>query len=245
MVIYRRRSGRRARGYSAPRRYKGHARNRRKLQRFIKGRSRTGGYYGRYRTSPHTGEKKFHDLLVDDNDIAVNGTIIDASVLTIAQDTTESTRIGRKILITNIGWKWTIFLNGAVTAAAASETVRIVLYLDKQCNGAAATIADIFEIDDLQTFRNIANSKRFVILMDRTYVISAPGGSGRGTTDSLAWGGQRLTDSFFKKCSIPIEYDSTVGAITEMRSNNIGVAIFGENGSRCILTSHMRIRFTG
>ncbi len=190
-------------------------------------------------------ELKLHDLDVDDAGIAANGTIVEDSVLTIAQGTTESQRVGRKVVVKAIGWRFAIIINEKTSGAATSDIVRVILYLDKQTNGAAATVTAILESDDYQSFNQLANKSRFRTLMDRTYEIHSLAGSGRGSTDTLNYGENMLQDTFFKNVNIPIEYDNSVttGAITSMRSNNIGVLLLSREGS-ALFDSKMRIRFS-
>ncbi len=189
-------------------------------------------------------ELKFHDLDVDDVLIAANGNIAEDSVLTIAQGTTESTRLGRKITIKNVFWRFKMTLQ-AIDAGTPqfAETVRVILYLDKQCNGATAVVATdagILASDNFQSFNNLSNKSRFKILMDREYNLNPQAGGG---TDTGQFG---LADTLFHKCSIPVEYDSSVttGAITSMRSNNIGVLLLSDQGNVVAFESKMRVRFT-
>ena len=50
--------------------------------------------------------------------------------------------------------------------------MRVMLYHDKQANGATAAVLDILESADYQSFNNLVNSGRFRILMDRTYAMN-------------------------------------------------------------------------
>ncbi len=205
--------------------------------------ARISGYVARPRAMATVGELKFHDLDIDDVAIAINGTIAEDSVLTIAQGTTESERIGRKLTVKKIGWHFEIKFLGATAIAASSDVVRVMLYLDKQTNGVAATAVGILESDNYQSFNNLSNKSRFLILMDRFYSLKSHSGSGNGTTDKF--GEDVITDSFYKECNIPIEYDNsaTTGAITTMRSNNIGVLLLSRDGGS-LFASKMRIRYS-
>ncbi len=211
--------------------------------RVARGYTRRAGFYGRYRAGGGVGELKFHDLDIDDAVIATGGTIAQASCNIIIQGVTEAQRVGRKCTVHKIDWRMHMTLSQTATSTETSDTVRVILYLDKQTNGAAATVTGILESDDYQSFNNLANSSRFSILMDRRYDFSAPAGSGRGSTDTLSYGENTITDTFHKDCNIPIEYDSTTGAITEQRTNNIGVLLLSHGGFVQFL-SKMRLRFS-
>ncbi len=206
----------------------------------FRGRLRTGGYYGRM--SCNGPELKFHDLDIDDALIAAAGTIAEDSVLTIAQGDGENERDGRKMCVKKLGWRFKMTLQ-AIDAGTPqfAETVRIILYLDTQCNGAAATAALILQTDDFQSFNNLEQGKRFRIWMDRTYDLNPHAGGG---TDTGQYGVQ---DTFYKTCNLPVTYDSTAttGAIATMRDNNIGVLLLGDQGNVVAFESKMRIRFEG
>ncbi len=205
--------------------------------RWVGGRDRTGGFYGRYGGG---GELKFHDLDIDDATIAGGALIAQASCNLIAQGVTESQRVGRKCVIRSINYRFRFSLPATSTPGDTSDSVRIVIYLDKQANGATAATTQLFENDDYQTFNNLANSSRFVTLMDRSYSLVATAGAYDGTNDQF--GEVNINDTFFKRCSIPIEFDATTGAITEIRSNNIGIALFSRAGVAGF-SSSMRLRF--
>lgn len=207
---------------------------------------RTGGNYGRYNPGGGTGarfqELKFLDLTVDDAVIATGGTIASNTVNIIAQGTTQSERIGRKVIIKKILWKLSLELPNSGSISAGTDTVRIILYQDLQCNGAAAVVTDILQSADVHSFRALDNSHRFRILMDKTQAINASYGAGNGTANDT--GNVIRFWKFYKACAIPIEYSSTTGALTEIRSNNIGVLTISEKGL-VGLSSFMRLRFEG
>ena len=188
-------------------------------------------------------ELKFHDLDIDDAVVAANGTIAEDSVVAIAQGVTETDRLGRKCVVKNINWRFDLRLPVRATATGGlSDVVRVILYHDKQANGATAAITDILESDDYQSFNNLANKARFRTLMDRTYNLDAPGGQGDGAVNDS--NEMILSDSFYKRVNIPLEFSAGTGAITELRSSNIGVLLLSKAGL-CDFESKMRIRFVG
>ncbi len=186
-----------------------------------------------------TLELKFHDLDIDDAVVAAGGTIAEDSCVTIGQGTTESERIGRKLTVQNINWRFKIAIPATATGGDSADQIRVILYLDRQANGAAAAVLDIVETADFQSFNNLSNKSRFRTLMDRTYAINAM--AGRDTT----FGESIIEDTLFKKVDIGIEYDNsaTNGVITSIRSNNIGVLLLGFSGLAGF-SSKMRIRFS-
>ena len=206
-------------------------------------------------------EKKFLDMnigtiaapiSIDATYTVLSGTISAGSFLGIVQGTTESQRIGRKVVITDLHWYIRLQRpNAAPTTTNRSDetasTCRIVLYIDKQCNGAAATGSQLFQIDDFLSFRNIENTGRFVILHDRKY--SVPQQlymTHDGTNDIQALGDTFQWREIHWKGFLPIEFNSTTGAISEIRSNNICAMVVAEdNGGSTQMVSRLRIRYYG
>jgi len=211
-------------------------------RRYVRGRDRVGGYYGRF--TPGAGELKFHDVDLDDATIAAGGTIT-PTICAIPQGVTESERIGRKCTITQIMWKWRVTLPNLaeVTNPNDGNTFRLILYQDKQCNGATALALDILETAEVHGFRNLANTGRFNILYDKLWAQNYIGVASEmsGNLSQLA---VIKEGTFYKKgCSIPLEFNASTGAITEIRSNNIGVLVMGLF-NKGVLTSNVRLRFS-
>ncbi len=219
-----------------------HARIATKRRRlFLPGKDRVGGYYGRYAGS--AGELKFHDVDLNDAVIAAGAQITD-SINKIAQGVTESTRVGRKCTIKRISWRYRMFLpeQDAVPTPFAGDNVRVIMYQDKQCNGATIVALDLLETDDEHSFYNLANSGRFRILMDKTITLNYTGlaSDNAGVVSQTRYS---MEGTFNKACNIPIEFNNTTGAITEIRSNNIGVMLIGVTAV-AVFDSKIRLRFS-
>jgi len=202
------------------------------------GHGRISGYYGRY---PGLGgrELKFfdtaHSFLFDQtNEVPATGQLV-----LIPQGVTESTRIGRKATIRSINIKGTINLNPS-TQTLASGNAFLWLVLDKQCNGAAAAVTDVFTGSAAGTaLRNLANSSRFTILKKWVRQMSPQAGV------SGAYNTQAKHFNWYKKCNIPIEYSSTTGALTEIRSNNLFLIAGCDTVDDLItMTGVTRVRFS-
>ncbi len=197
-----------------------------------------------FRRSP-VKEIKFHDLDVDDAAIATGGTIAEDSLLTIAEGIGEEQRIGRKITVVSIHMNWDLLLAASAGSNTTTDSVRVILYWDKQTNGAAPVILDLLEIADWQSFRNISNAQRFVFLLDRMVTLVAKSGSGRGTTDTLSFGEDAKHFRYNKNVNIPIIYDdsSAGGAITSMCCSNLGILTISKGGLTAF-GSRVRIRYS-
>lgn len=213
----------------------------RRTIRPVPGLTRVTGYYGRYNVAGG-GEKKFFDTAYNGVAFATTGTIT-TSVNLIPQGVTESTRVGRKCVITSINIKGMILLPSSTDVDNASDIARVIVYLDKQANGAAASVTDILETASFSSYLNLANSQRFKILSNQVFSLNSCAGGYDGTNiTSFAV----LRDySFSKKCNLPLEFSNTTGAITELRSNNIGMLLISATtGVGTSLFATARVRFS-
>ncbi len=215
---------------------------RRTTRAVVPGYTRTSGFYGRF-SGTRGGELKFHDVDFDDAVVSSSGTVT-ASINLIAQGTTESTRIGRKCTLRSIGWHYTTSLpeGDADATPLPSDVLRVILFQDKQTNGATAAVLDLLETADYQSFNNLANSGRFRVLMDKkislNYASLASDGAGVVSSHQVLREAQ-----FYKKCNLPLEFGGITGAITEIRSNNVGILLISKNNVAGF-ASKFRLRFS-
>jgi len=206
------------------------------------GRTRTAGSYGRYRRTNFTdNEVKFLDTAISFN-IDTTGEVPATGQLSlIPQGATESQRIGRKAVIKSIAMKgYMVYTPGA--AANACDVSHMYLVLDTQCNGAAASVTDVFTSNNLgSALHNLDNSQRFKVLKHWVHVWNPSAGV------TTAYNQQAKQWSFYKKCEIPMIFDGATGAITEIKSNNIfllaGTA--GQTDDLISVAGRARIRFVG
>lgn len=185
-------------------------------------------------------EKKYFDTAINFTYDATGEVPATGQLVLIPQGVTESTRVGRKCTIKSIQLRLTnTYVPGADTLGCT--TAFLMLVLDKQANGAAAAATDVLTSTDFrQAMINLDNSERFVILKRFDMVLQA--GAGVAT----AFGRDQKQIEYYKKCNIPIEYSSTAGAITEIKSNNLfflaGTDQTTDDTVGCIGT--VRVRFT-
>lgn len=201
---------------------------------YRRGYDRTTGFYGRFQ--PGGAEAKFFDGQLAITPVPNTGVILAPSINLIAAGTGEQQRIGRTCVVKSIN------IRGSLrnVNTSSGQKVRLIIFLDKQCNGAAATVAEIMENADVDSFRNLSNSQRFYILKDKTYVFQPNAYDVAGSIYAVS-----LTHvKGHKSCNIPLEFDGVTGAITEIRSNNIGILALSESsGAAPTIEFSTRIRF--
>lgn len=205
-----------------------------------RGRLRTGGFY-RENGYGTTGELKFADEINNFGLIPISqvGTIVSSSLInTIQQGTGPSDRIGRKIQVKAIGLTFTMILPTTVTADDAGDSLRVILYLDRQANGAAALPTDILNTPiEINAFRELENVSRFNLLYDKTFSINASAGLSTGT------GRHVLRRKMYLEMEYPVFYTGTGTSLSNIRSNNFGILVVSENAS-AIITITSRVRYT-
>jgi len=140
-------------------------------------------------------------------------------------------------------FKGELELQAQTSTSDAHDTVRIIVYWDQQTNGAAATPLDILESLSVNAFRNLANSKRFKILFDKKYHMNT--GAATVVASAIVTAPVTRVIQYYINMRIPIEFDSTAGIISEIKSNNLAVLYISKHGNITKVQGKFRIRFTG
>ncbi len=204
------------------------------------GRTRVAGYYGRFSTGglgASASELKFFDTALSFSIDATGEVPATGQLNLIPQGVTESTRIGRKAVIKSLQVRAQVTFDPAATNVAGNNCT-VYLIQDTQTNGAAAAATDVFDSTNFNTaLLNMANSGRFRIMKKWKYVFNSQAG-----VDG-AYGITIKTLDFYKKCNIPLEFSSTTGAITELRSNNVFLMASGSVDDGASFVGNCRIRY--
>lgn len=195
------------------------------------------------------GENKWFDTTLNGTAMAAAGTLTptSGSLNLFTVGTGESQMIGRRCRITAINVRGAINMVDSSTGGGiiTSQFFRLALVLDKQCNGAVAAVTDIYETANLRSFKNLNNSGRFLILKEwyDKIDVSAAG----GTPTDLFHVGSAYPLRYTKVCNIPLEFntEATPGTrvITEVRTNNVFMVAFSEDGN-LLVSAIVRLRFS-
>ncbi len=201
-----------------------------------------------FRRLASRGELKFLDTTKAATASATTGTLLDDSLVHIAQDASENGRIGRKVVIKALHLKGIITFSSTATLTQTNNAVRVIIFWDKQANGAAATMSEIINSSgtvDYLSFRDLSNSGRFKILYDHSRPLNS-----QAVLQDAAGTGDNLPQTFLFnvnwKCNIPIEYDSSAadGSLATIRSNNIGImTVCHEAAVAPTIEYNCRVRF--
>ncbi len=219
--------------------YSGRRRRQYRRRRKVSNYSRMKRFYSK------PNELKHHDITADDAVVASTG-FINASLNLIAQNVTQTGRIGRRCNLTSINWRWTATLPAHADSADIpnGDVLRIILFIDKQCNGTGPVVADFLQdATDFQSFRKLSNTIRFRVLTDKFVHLNRMVSQTDGTNTSA---GPKITiaGAYYKKLNLPLIFDGTAGALTEIDSNNLTLLLISQHGL-CGFESHFRLRFYG
>lgn len=156
--------------------------------------------------------------------------------LGIENGTGESQRIGRKVSASTYHIKCQAVLPSSTTDGI--DRIRIIIVMDKQANGASATIADYLQSNSIDSFRRLENTGRFKSLYDKTIVLNSTGGNGTNYSGVI----RDLKINI--KAPVQVEYNGTAGLIAELKSNNLITFIISDKG-KARLEGAARLRFRG
>lgn len=147
------------------------------------------------------------------------------SLVTIPQGTSDITRIGKRVIIKSVAGRINFSYTVQNSASGqTSATAKIFLIQDTQQNGSTTcSNSGVFTGTDANfAYPNVENQQRYKILWQKQ--IQVGGGA------AAYWNGASVNTptvtkqiSFYKKCSIPIDFDNsaTDGSMGTIRSNNI------------------------
>lgn len=149
----------------------------------------------------------------------------------IAQGDGESNRDGRKAILTSVHGKVEVQTGG-------NNPLRIIAFIDHQTNGAATSIATVLDTassaNDLLSFRNLQQTKRFTILCDETFSALQYGG------------GSDYVFNFNKKLDLPVQYSGSTPSIADVVDNSIQVwAYQATSVAGTTFDAEFRVRFIG
>lgn len=186
-----------------------------------------------YQPRAPQGEWKFLDQSLTLN-VDTTGTITLLNGL--APGTSASQRVGTKIAIRSLE------LRGRSTVASGAgidQGCRFFFLLDKQSNGAAPAAGDFLAPATYLGMRNLANRKRFKILQDYFYPLSASG------EDESA----RHFKVYIKfRRPLIVDYNAgTAGSIADIASNGLFLITLGSvaaGGTAAFLLCTVRMRYT-
>lgn len=222
------------------------------------------GRYGRGSCTGGPAYKKFHDLVIGPTLVPLfnSGTAnMSDSLNLVAEGPAFNERIGRLLCLRKVQMSYDIrfdgtdeqLIIGTPPQDPAQWVIRVALVLDRQCNGSAATMEEIWDMSSgsaagPMAFRNVDNTGRFNVLYNRVHNIEqVVQATDDGTnTNFLHYSG---SNQFYmqKTIEIPIHFKGSTAVLTNIQDNNlllyVGLANSGIGNAQCRFKSVVRLRF--
>jgi len=161
-------------------------------------------------------EKKFLDSPV--YIVSATAGSIQADFNGLAQGSAAGQRVGNRVNLTNFNLHAECAAGTKIRNEASTH--RIILFIDKQCNGAAPAVTDILQTASVYSFRNMYTLDRFVILKDKLFTLNANAPGSSATTLQLE--NSRVIKMSWKG-NLPIFYSGIGSGVGNISSNNVGL----------------------
>lgn len=166
---------------------------------------------------------------------------VGAVIVGLAQGTTQNQRIGRAIRLKSVLVNATMTLTPS--GGSGSDVGHMFLVLDTQSNGVLPVAADIWSSAVAGgQLRNLDTEKRFKILKHLIIPVEADAGVS-GAYETVIKGISLYYK--FPKGGLNVSINSTAGAFSEFKENNVYL-VFGSTNGFCNIAapSNSRIRYT-
>ncbi len=187
-------------------------------------------------------ELKFQDFAVNDTTLA--SAMVNTNISVIAQNVTETGRIGRRCTIRSISIRGSFTLLAATDITNTSNRVRCRLVLDKQTNGADFGATALLDTDAIDSFANLAQKSRFRVLMDKVYTLNSAGGAPSGAAFALSE--RTVNVNLHMKCAHQIEFNDAfiTGVVATQRTNSLHWLTQTATGEIISEAVNIRVRFS-
>lgn len=153
---------------------------------------------------------------------------------------TSTTRVGRKVIITSLTWRWQGSLAPTTTG---SSGLRLLIVRDAQTNAAAPAATDVLVQDNIQSMMNLNNSKRFKVLADE--LVECVGVNGPQSWNLKGY--IQFEKPSRNKPGLEVIFNDTSDATVASINSGSIYALFYQNGSLLVASPasqfYSRIRF--
>jgi len=184
-------------------------------------------------------ELKFVDVLQNQNVTETGGSL--QLLNNVVEGDDQSTRNGDEISATSIQFRGYFTNDQSLTALlSTAPVIRLLVFWDRQPNGAAPTIGSTAALPGLLDNSVITDftmapynrsvQKRYKVLYDRTFVMPEPGFS---STSSTPFNLPAVRMAFNKKISLNrvVKYDATGNGIADIDTNSLYSVALVDSGT--------------
>jgi len=169
-------------------------------------------------------EGKVLDTALSSTVVASTGTVMYSSVVLIPEGSGDGERVGRAVRVQRGMFRGVIY--------RPEYCMRLIFFVDKQCNGAAVSVTDVLETASVHSFMNMSNADRFDVLYDEYHY-----GEGNAYTGYYEPVDVRL------ELNLPVQYTGALASIANLSSVNVGCIAVGYDSS-CTLEGNFRVVYS-
>lgn len=194
------------------------------------------GFRGTYSRSQ--AEKKYIDTVAANYVCDTTGSVTALNLCN--EGTGVSQRVGRKICMKSVQVRGIL---KPIDGSTSSCHARVMLVWDKQVNGVIATISEILSAATSNSFMNLDNRERFVVIMDKHFAM--------GSVDATSGvSGSPTVTSINKYKKLPegsyTIYDGTGAGIADINTGAFYLVTIGDTaaGDGALFTAACRVRYT-
>lgn len=127
-------------------------------------------------------EKKYFDVTNNADTASTSGEVIPLGAL--AEGNQDNNRIGNEVTWKSLAYH---FQCTQATTVSTGGLCRVILFIDRQCNGVAPSVTTVLQAADFRSFINIDYQKRFQILDDTTVSVCAGAGIATAAIVAPVW----------------------------------------------------------
>jgi len=187
-------------------------------------------------------DKKYLDKVFAAATVPAAGGVTDCLLLGLIAGNTDNSRVGNHLTMTNISIHGEVYVESdagfVVSDATAFDDVRIIVVYDKQSNGTAPAITDVLNTADINSFRNMNQLDRFIVLKDKRMSLHT-----NLTFEGSTSVRNAIMPSIFKfnkKVALPVDFaDATTATIANIKTGGLFVMAISRNG---LAATHLTTR---
>ena len=168
--------------------------------------------------------------------------VIDSSICAgIINGSGPQNRVGRKIKVVQIDYSVNVTLNGTPSGPSV-DIVQFDIFKDKQCNGAAATPAELYTAAATPgtcQMLNPFNEKRFSRIYTKSVLLNQTNSNGAANTPSNV--ALKFEGSIRPNCIV--EYQASTAGVADVTTNNLFLAWSSDSGLSIISGVLTRVHY--
>lgn len=155
----------------------------------------------------------------------------------MAAGTDYTQRTGRKMVTKSILARF--IMNTALVDAQQGDVVRILIFIDKQTNGALPAVTDVLNSANYLEPMNLSNRDRFIVIKDMIFTMNPCDYTAAVLTTGAP---ETKMKKFYKKCSFETIFSGTANTIGSIASGSLLILYISQFNVLSTLSYNVRTR---